>query len=68
MQPLPFVTIERQVAGGQKLNYETPNLISTTFDECGSRPPTRRGHRGLRPGGNVECGRMVSLRFVSQIK
>ena len=23
--------------------------------EFGMRPPARRGHRGLRPGGNAEC-------------
>jgi len=53
--------------GKEMLDTET--LYETTFDECGlrpigayayapvgSRPPARRGHRGLRPGGNVASG------------
>ncbi len=35
----------------------------TEEQECGMRPPARRGHRGLRPGGNGKAkGRSFRMR------
>ena len=63
---LRFRRDRRQVSACLALPF--PNIsFETKFDKCGSRPPAREGHRGLCPGGNVECGRMESLRFVSLI-
>jgi len=36
--------------------------------EGGSRPPARRGHKSLRPGGNGECGIKKRSREAEKLK
>ena len=37
--------------------------LHLTNAEVGMWPPARRGHRGLRPGGNAEGRRRCALSF-----
>ena len=49
------------VSGVRSDDLRSCGKLHLTNAEVGMWPPARRGHRGLRPGGNVECGRMESL-------
>jgi len=52
-----------QVSGVRRRMSDVNDQMSEAFEggsgnrkEFGSRPPARRGHRGLRPGGKSEWG------------